>query len=137
MKKLFLFIFVPFITATSFSCTMHHSNSDEQNLQVLQEKTFLINQGKTLKLDASSGNIEISTWDKNEVYIKISGNNRAKDKVEFKFHNDPCSYSNGKIDPKEGHPELRDLFPFRVSGFNPDCLHDGNDKRKAKGKWNK
>ena len=88
MKKLFLFIFVPFITATSFSCTMHHSNSDEQNLQVLQEKTFLINQGKTLKLDASSGNIEISTWDKNEVYIKISGNNRAKDKVEFKFHND-------------------------------------------------
>lgn len=88
MKKMLLFTFVTIMATYSFSCTMHHSNFDDQNLQVLQEKTFQINEGKTLKLDASSGNIEISTWDKNEVYIKISGNNRAKDKVEFKFHND-------------------------------------------------
>jgi DUF4097 and DUF4098 domain-containing protein YvlB len=67
---------------------MDNSYSDDQNLQVLQEKTFQINQGKTLKVDASSGNIEISTWDKNEVYVKISGNNRAKEKVEFTFQND-------------------------------------------------
>ena len=88
MNKMLLFTLVLFMSATSFSCTMQHSDFDDQNLQVLQEKTFQINQGKNLKLDASSGNIEISTWDKNEVYVKISGNNKAKDKVEFKFHND-------------------------------------------------
>ena len=88
MNKMLLFASVIFMATTSFSCTMDHSYSDDQNLQVLQEKTFQINQGKTLKVDASSGNIEISTWDKNEVYMKISGNNRAKDKVEFVFHND-------------------------------------------------
>jgi hypothetical protein len=88
MNKMFLFASVIFMATTSFSCTMDNSYSDDQNLQVLQEKTFQINQGKTLKLDASSGNIEISTWDKNEVYIKISGNTRAKEKTEFTFHND-------------------------------------------------
>ena len=88
MKKMFLFASLIFMAASSFSCTMDDLNFDDQNLQVLQEKTFQINQGKTIKLDASSGNIEISTWDKNEVYVKISGNNRAKEKTEFIFHND-------------------------------------------------
>ena len=88
MNKMLLFASVIFMATTSFSCTMENSYSDDQNLQVLQEKTFQINQGKTLKLDTSSGNIEISTWDKNEVYVKISGNNRAKEKTEFTFSND-------------------------------------------------
>jgi hypothetical protein len=88
MNKMFLFALITIMAATSFSCTIDCSNSDDQNLQVLQEKTFQINQGKTLKLDASSGNIEISTWDKNEVNVKISGNNRAKEKTSFTFNND-------------------------------------------------
>ena len=88
MNKMLLFTSLIILATTSFSCTMDNSYSDDQNLQVLQEKTFQINQGKTLKVDASSGNIEISTWDKNEVYVKISGNNRAKEKVEFTFQND-------------------------------------------------
>ena len=88
MNKMLLFASLIIMAATSFSCTMDNSYSDDQNLQVLQEKTFQINQGKTLKVDASSGNIEISSWDKNEVYVKISGNNRAKEKVEFTFQND-------------------------------------------------
>jgi hypothetical protein len=88
MNKMLLFASLIFMAMTSFSCTIEHSYFDDQNLQVLQEKTFQINQGKTLKLEASSGNIEISTWDKNEVYIKISGNDRAKEKAVFTFHND-------------------------------------------------
>jgi hypothetical protein len=92
MNKMLLFASIILMAATSFSCTMNSSyNTDDQNLQVLQEKTFQINQGKTLKLDASSGNIEISTWDKNEVHVKISGNNRAKEKTEFTFNNDENS----------------------------------------------
>jgi hypothetical protein len=88
MNKILLFAFVITMATSSISCTMNSSYSDDQNLQVLQEKTFQINQGKTLKLDASSGNIEISTWDKNEVYVKISGNNRAKEKTKFTYNSD-------------------------------------------------
>src|ERR1035437_10823367 len=88
MDKMLLFASLIFMATTSFSCTMDNSYSDDQNLQVLQEKTFQINQGKTLKLETSSGNIEISAWEKNEVYVKISGNNHAKEKAEFTFHND-------------------------------------------------
>jgi hypothetical protein len=88
MHKFIIFISVLFIATSSFFCTIRKSNSDDQNLQVLQEKTFQINQVKSLKLDASSGNIEISTWDKNEVFIKIWGNSKAREKVSFAFNND-------------------------------------------------
>ncbi|MDR3668238.1 MAG: DUF4097 family beta strand repeat-containing protein [Ignavibacteriaceae bacterium] len=91
MIKILLFSSILILAALGVSCTMNSSYFDDQNLQVLQEKTFQINQGKTLNLDASSANIEISTWDKNEVYIKITGNNRAKEKTTFTFHNDENS----------------------------------------------
>jgi hypothetical protein len=87
MNRFTLFAAIILVTAYSVSCTRSSSFYDDQNLQVLQEKTFTIDQGKNLKLDASSGNIEITTWDKNEVYIKILGNKRAKEKVDFNFSN--------------------------------------------------
>ena len=59
-----------------------------QDMKVIEEKTFQISPGKDLKVDASSGSVHISSWDKNEVYIKILGDDKTKDKMEFKFDND-------------------------------------------------
>lgn len=59
-----------------------------RDLKVLKEKTFQISPGKDLKVDASSGDVIISSWDKNEVYIKILGNEKAEDKMKFNFYND-------------------------------------------------
>ena len=59
-----------------------------ENLKVIEEKTFQIQPGKNLKVDASSGGVSITSWDKNEVNIKIFGNEKTKDKMEFKFKND-------------------------------------------------
>jgi Toastrack DUF4097 len=54
-------------------------------LKVLYEKTYHISPGKELKVDASMGDVIISTWDKDAVYIKVLGNEKAEDKVDFNF----------------------------------------------------
>ena len=63
-------------------------NAYSDNLKVIEEKTFQIQPGKNLKVDASSGGVSITSWDKNEVYVKILGNEKTEDKMEFKFKND-------------------------------------------------
>lgn len=76
---LFSFLFV----CPSQSST--NSGYFDDNLKVIHDKTFQISPGKNLKLDASSGDVVISSWNKNEVNVKILGNDRAKEKVEFSF----------------------------------------------------
>jgi hypothetical protein len=59
--------------------------SSDNDLKVLHERTFKIEPGKRLKLSGSSGDVMVTAWDKSEVYIKVLGNDRAKEKVDFKF----------------------------------------------------
>jgi Fe-S cluster biogenesis protein NfuA len=87
MSKKALLIVSIIISAFTFSCARNHTYFGDDNLPVLQEKTFQISPGKALELSTSGGNVEITTWDKNEVYVKIYGNDRAKSKVEFTFNN--------------------------------------------------
>lgn len=54
-------------------------------IKVLHEKTFSVEKGELLELYSSMGNVKISTWDKNEVYVKVYGNSKAEEKVEFSF----------------------------------------------------
>ena len=56
-----------------------------KELRVLYEKTYHISPGKELKVEASVGDVMISTWDKDEVYIKVLGNQKAQDDVDFSF----------------------------------------------------
>jgi DUF4097 and DUF4098 domain-containing protein YvlB len=55
--------------------------------KVIQEKSFPTSAGKQLKIETSSGDIEVTTWDKNEVYVKIWGNKKAEEKMRFSFEN--------------------------------------------------
>ena len=63
-------------------------NAFAGDLKVIKERTFQISPGKDLKVEASSGDVSVSSWDKNEVYIKILGNEKAEDKMKFEFYND-------------------------------------------------
>lgn len=56
-----------------------------QDLQVIHDKNFKTSPGKKLKISGSSGDILVTSWDKSEVQVKILGNDKAKEKVEFKF----------------------------------------------------
>lgn len=63
------------------------ANLTRAELKVLHEKTFPTSAGKQLKVDVSPGDVNITTWDKNEVYIKVSGNRKAEEKIRFSFEN--------------------------------------------------
>ena len=52
-------------------------------LKLLHEKTFNVNPGEKLYLQTESGDIKITSWNKNEVSVKILGNSKAEKKMEF------------------------------------------------------
>jgi DUF4097 and DUF4098 domain-containing protein YvlB len=53
------------------------------DLKTIEEKTIPTSMGKKLELSTSSGDVYVSTWNRPEVYVKISGNKRAHDKMHF------------------------------------------------------
>jgi len=80
MKKVSILLYITTMFATLFLGT-----ALPQDLSVLHEKTFATNSGKLLKIEAQNGSVKIETWNKNEVYVKVLGNDKAKEKLEFKF----------------------------------------------------
>ena len=80
-----LIVFVIFITSILQSCRIDSRGKIDENLSILHEKTFNISPDKLLKLDASSGDVIINSWDKPQVYVKILGNSKAERKVDFSF----------------------------------------------------
>ena len=64
------------------ACGSMHIHSDD-DLQLIQEKTFKILPGKNLIVDISSGDVKVTYWDKEEVFVKIFGNENAFEKMDF------------------------------------------------------
>ncbi len=62
-------------------------NFNHDDLKLIKEKTFPTSEGKTVVVKVSGGDVLLSSWDKNEVYIKILGNENAEEKLEFEFKN--------------------------------------------------
>ncbi|MEW6193704.1 MAG: DUF4097 family beta strand repeat-containing protein [Bacteroidota bacterium] len=56
-------------------------------IKLIKEKSIPAKSGDNLYVDASGADVKVFSWDKNEVYIKIYGNERAKDKMEFRIEN--------------------------------------------------
>ncbi|MFZ0453817.1 MAG: DUF4097 family beta strand repeat-containing protein [Ignavibacteriaceae bacterium] len=65
-----------------------YSNLFGKDLKIIEERTFSISPGNNLKLDVTSGGVSITSWDKDQVYIKILGNEKAEEKIKFRFFND-------------------------------------------------
>jgi len=76
-----------FLTGISASYAVNFSLNNE-DLQVLQEKSFKTEPGKRIKISGSTGDVLVTSWDKPEVYVKILGNKKAKEKIDFDFKQD-------------------------------------------------
>jgi len=76
---------VSLIISVAFTFTacgsMYLSSYDD--LQLIKEKSFNISPGKNLLVDITSGDVKVTYWDKDEVYIKIFGNENAMEKMNF------------------------------------------------------
>jgi hypothetical protein len=73
--SLFILVFLGILITSSYS----------RDLKIIHEKTFQTELGKNFKLKTSCGDVYISTWDKPELYVKISGNSKAEEKMKFRF----------------------------------------------------
>ncbi len=73
------------LSTTLNACSINYVSKHDKDLQVIHEKTFKIQHGKNLNLEASFGDVMITPWEKNEVYIKVLGNEKTAEKVDFSF----------------------------------------------------
>lgn len=88
-KQYSLILIVAFALITLLpACRMHFGNRSDSNLKVFQEKTFNTEPGKILKMKVHSSDVVIKTWDKPEVYVKVSGNKKAVKEAEINYSSD-------------------------------------------------
>lgn len=86
-KKQFSVLFLIFLFAvSSHACGSYENSFGDNDLQVIHDKTFKIEPGKKLKLSGSMGDVLLTAWDRSEVQVKVLGNKKAKDKIDFKFN---------------------------------------------------
>ena len=84
--KLLLTVIVSFTLTISACGSMHmHTNDD---LQLIKEKTIEITEGKNLIVDVSGGDVMVTYWNAESVEVKIFGNEKAYDKMEFEITGD-------------------------------------------------
>lgn len=50
---------------------------------IIKEQSFPTSGGKTLYVKANCGDVNVTTWNKDEAYIKISGNDNARNNLKF------------------------------------------------------
>jgi len=77
-------ILVLFLLAFGFTFLLTPSVMGDE-LPLLHEKTFKVNQGAKLELGTAPGDVLVKGWDKNEVHIVIRCNDKAKENMKFKM----------------------------------------------------
>lgn len=85
MKKFLTAVLLLFFTLISSSFAANIFNKD---LELIHRKSFKIEPGNLLKLSTDGGDVEITPWHRNEVEVKIYGNENAKEKFDFYFDAD-------------------------------------------------
>ncbi|MGD8306136.1 MAG: hypothetical protein PVF17_05750, partial [Ignavibacteria bacterium] len=69
------------------ACNSYHSAVFDDDLNLIAEKRFPISPGNDLRIKVSGGDVSITSWDRDEVYIKVLGNDNAEEKLDFIFDN--------------------------------------------------
>ena len=130
-----------FIFSGAFAANPINNSSNLSSLHTLREKSFHIQPGKNLNIEASFGDVMITTWDKAEVHVKILGNDKAEEKVKFLVHNDEDEVSiKAESDKSIFHlfdwgPQMR--FEIKVPNqFNTRVNTSGGDIKIADVKGN-
>lgn len=79
LYKLFaIVLFVTFSSSAIFG----------SEVRLIKEKSFAVKDWQNLYVKASGADVKVNSWDKSEVNIKIYGNKRAAEKMEFDVYQD-------------------------------------------------
>jgi DUF4097 and DUF4098 domain-containing protein YvlB len=127
-KSLSILIVFLLLSANLLSGCTREIFTVDNNLKLLHDKTYPIQPGKQLKLETSSGDVNISSWSKNEVEIKVFGNERAAEKVDFYFDTDNNQISVSSKTNGWTSSGIRIRFEIKVpSSFNNIISTSGGD----------
>ncbi len=102
----------------------------KDDTRLIREKSFPIASGKNLVVSTNSGDVEITRWDKDEVYVKVWGNKNAEEKFRYDFeaNNDQVKI---KAERKSGWSWFSNIklkFEIKVpSSFNLNINTAGGD----------
>jgi len=77
VRKVSLFLFLIGLTS---------SVSFADNLRVIREKSFQVKDWQNVYVNASGADVKVESWDKQEVYVKISANRNAEEKMRFDIY---------------------------------------------------
>ena len=69
------------------ACGSMHMHMDD-DLELIKEKSFDISEGKNLIVDVPGGDVTVTYWDKESAEVKIFGNEKAHDKIDFEINGD-------------------------------------------------
>ena len=85
-KPLTVLAALALISFSSLACGPY-MDFDNSHYSIIEEKTFNTSPGKNFNLEASSGDVIISTSNEPQVIIKVLGDERAKKKTTIKYEN--------------------------------------------------
>lgn len=102
-----------------------------QELPVIYEKTIPSTSGKILKTLSISGDVKIKTWNKDEVEMKVRGNDKAKEKLEYNLSEENGSIL-AKVNRKSGEEWKSGTLKFSTEitipeKYNLDVSTAGGD----------
>lgn len=77
-SKLSFFLVAALIAVFAFS-------SLQAQKRIIEEKTFDVSAGQELKVEAEGCDVTVDTWNNNSVEVKIYGNRKAEENIDFDF----------------------------------------------------
>lgn len=77
-KSLIVFFLIGLTSSLSYA----------EELRLISEKSISMKDWQNVYVNASGADVKVESWDKQEVYVKIFGNRRAEEKMNFDIYQD-------------------------------------------------
>lgn len=84
-KKIFLIGLLALLGLLFQTGLFAQDDSNHKNLKLIHEKSFNVNPSESLKLRTDVGDVKVTSWDKNEVHVKVYGNKKAEEDLHYSF----------------------------------------------------
>ncbi len=84
--KIFINCLVALILIFVLSLNNAFASTKDDDKKVIHEKKFQITPGKKINITVDAGDVIVTVWDKEEVYVKVTGNSNAADKYNYTFN---------------------------------------------------
>jgi len=130
------FVIVLVLMQSLIACNNLHSGVFDGDLNLITERRFSISPGNDLRIKVSGGDVAITSWNRDEVYIKVLGNDNAEEKLDFIFNNSD-SYVELETKSKRSFFNWFSNISLRIEvkvpeKFNADIHTSGGDINLAK-----